>query len=121
MRYVVLHHTGFGDDHFDLMFERHPGGPLRTFRCPHWPPTVRQPLTPLPDHRRDYLEYEGPVSRGRGSVRRVDHGDFDAAIPAHGSGESLQLHSAVHEGGRIAIRIEAGDAGWTAAREAPPE
>jgi len=31
-------------------------------------------LTPLPRHRLRYLTYQGPLSRGRGHVRRVDHG-----------------------------------------------
>jgi hypothetical protein len=30
----------------------------------------------LPDHRQAYLDYEGPVSSGRGSVRRLDQGTY---------------------------------------------
>jgi hypothetical protein len=30
----------------------------------------------LPDHRLDYLDYEGPVSRDRGSVSRWDAGEY---------------------------------------------
>jgi hypothetical protein len=30
----------------------------------------------LGDHRLDYLEYEGPVSGGRGTVSRWDRGSF---------------------------------------------
>lgn len=30
----------------------------------------------LPEHRLAYLDYEGPVSSGRGSVRRLDTGNF---------------------------------------------
>src|SRR5262245_39924132 len=29
------------------------------------------------DHRLLYLDYEGPISGGRGRVRRVDRGDYD--------------------------------------------
>ena len=32
------------------------------------------PLTYLADHRREYLEYEGPVSGGRGNVTRIHQG-----------------------------------------------
>lgn len=32
---------------------------------------------PLCDHRRDYLEYEGPISGDRGRVTRVDAGSFE--------------------------------------------
>jgi hypothetical protein len=31
----------------------------------------------LPDHRPIYLDYEGAVAGDRGSVRRVDAGDYD--------------------------------------------
>ena len=31
---------------------------------------------PLADHRLAYLDYEGPVSGGRGSVARWDHGGY---------------------------------------------
>ena len=75
-RYVVLHHVGHGTPHFDLMLERDGDGPLRTFRVAAWPVVSRQQLTPLADHRRAYLDYEGDVGRGRGSVRRVEAGTF---------------------------------------------
>ncbi len=32
--------------------------------------------TRLADHRLAYLDYEGPISGNRGSVRRVDHGTY---------------------------------------------
>jgi hypothetical protein len=32
---------------------------------------------PLGDHRRDYLEYEGPVSGQRGQVSRIDAGSYE--------------------------------------------
>ena len=31
----------------------------------------------LPDHRLEYLDYEGPISQGRGRVEQVDAGQFD--------------------------------------------
>lgn len=74
LRYVVLRHEGIPDPHFDLMFETSPGSKLATWRSPAWPITPETPLIPLPDHRRDYLTYEGAVSQGRGSVRRVAQG-----------------------------------------------
>lgn len=72
-RYVVLHHTGYGPPHYDVMIERDADGPLRSWRSTTWPPTDGS-LTPNVDHRRHYLAYEGPVSGGRGEVRRIDHG-----------------------------------------------
>ena len=77
MRFVVLHHTGFGDPHYDLMLELEPGGPLRTWRSPVWPLANQTPLTPLQNLRREYLTYEGEVSRGRGNVRRVAGGEYE--------------------------------------------
>jgi hypothetical protein len=31
----------------------------------------------LPDHRRMYLDYEGPISGNRGEVSQWDHGDYE--------------------------------------------
>ena len=74
LRYVVLHHTGIDEPHFDLMLELIPGSELSTWRLPHWPPLAGDQFTPLPKHRRDYLEYEGPVSGDRGQVKRIAAG-----------------------------------------------
>lgn len=71
VRYVVLHHTGHGEDHFDLMYERAPGKALTSWRLPNWPPNVGDLVEPIGDHRRDYLEYEGEVSGNRGRVQRI--------------------------------------------------
>jgi len=74
-RYAVLRHEGVPDPHFDVLFERAPGSPLVAFRSPAWPvPAGGVELTALPDHRGAYLDYEGPVSGGRGHVRRVAGG-----------------------------------------------
>lgn len=39
----------------------------------------------LPDHRLDYLDHEGALSHGRGSVKRVDRGEFDFLSQTSGS------------------------------------
>jgi hypothetical protein len=77
LRYVVLRHEGFGDPHFDVMFETAPQAPLATWRAQVWPPKSGDYWTRLGDHRRDYLTYEGPVSRGRGEVRRTGAGSLE--------------------------------------------
>ncbi len=74
LRYAILLHTGHGADHYDLLFETSPGSALATWRSPVWPLENGTPLTSLPDHRPVYLDYEGPVSNGRGTVRRVASG-----------------------------------------------
>jgi hypothetical protein len=79
---VLLRHVlADGSWHFDWMLERalEAGGPLVTFR-------VNEALDALPqvfvaqsigDHRREYLEYEGAVSGGRGAVVRVGRGSVE--------------------------------------------
>jgi hypothetical protein len=76
LQFVVLHHTGYGDAHFDLMLEVSSRDPLITFRSPIWPITHTVQLTQLGEHRREYLSYEGPLSGGRGQVRRVAAGTY---------------------------------------------
>jgi len=71
LRFVILRHEGVESPHFDLMFETSSGSDLATFRCPKWPVTLGTELTALSDHRRAYLDYEGPLSNNRGHVTRV--------------------------------------------------
>jgi hypothetical protein len=74
LRYVVLRHDGINDPHFDLMLELTAGAALATWRLPVWPLGGRARVIRLADHRRDYLDYEGPVSGNRGTVSRVASG-----------------------------------------------
>ena len=76
LRYVVLRHEGIPDPHYDLLFETLPGSPLVSWRSPRWPIETDTPLKRLPDHRREYLDYEGPLTGERGHVRRVTTGYF---------------------------------------------
>jgi len=74
-RYVILHHEVGGGEHWDLMLER--GDVLLTWQLPHEPVSPADlpvPAHRIQDHRKAYLEYEGPVSGDRGNVTRVDHG-----------------------------------------------
>lgn len=74
-RYVILSHD-HPVPHFDLMLEA--GLALRTWRLPSAPrPGQILAAEPLPDHRLTYLDYEGPVSGGRGTVRQWDAGCYD--------------------------------------------
>ncbi|MDB5358578.1 MAG: hypothetical protein JWN24_5031 [Phycisphaerales bacterium] len=74
LQYAILHHTGIPQPHFDLLFETLPGSELAAWRSPVWPIETNTPLTRLRDHRRVYLEFEGELTRGRGSVSRVARG-----------------------------------------------
>ncbi len=75
-RFVILEHSWNGV-HWDLMLEEKDAlrtwaleSPLAEGRC--------VPARSLADHRRVYLDYEGPVSGNRGSVRRVESGTYKA-------------------------------------------
>jgi hypothetical protein len=72
--YVVLHHTGFGDPHFDLLLDLDGTSPLLTWRLKRWPIENGDVIELRPPHRRLYLEFEGQVSRDRGRVERVASG-----------------------------------------------
>jgi len=75
-RFVILRHDAPRGRHFDLMLER--GRALVTWALGEPPePGLETDAEPLPDHRIAYLDYEGPISGGRGSVTRWDHGEFD--------------------------------------------
>jgi hypothetical protein len=59
------------------MLERAPDAPLITFRLqerPDGPGLESFTAERLPDHRRAYLDYEGPVSNGRGRVEKLTQG-----------------------------------------------
>lgn len=87
-RFVILRHemlrAAARGSHWDFMLENK--GILLTWELPQLPPcppSVTSPRTfeelgirRLPDHRIEYLEYEGPVSNDRGSVQRVDAGTY---------------------------------------------
>ncbi len=75
VRFVILHHTGFGRDHYDLMIEQSEN--LATWQLYHDLRELPQDSVEairLGDHRKFYLDYEGLVSGGRGDVRRVSSG-----------------------------------------------
>jgi hypothetical protein len=77
-RFVILEHD-HPDLHWDLMLES--GAVLRTWRLAA-PPTPNAAVRAEPsfDHRLLYLDYEGPVSGGRGVVTRWDWGEFEWRI-----------------------------------------
>ena len=76
LRYVVLRHEGVAQPHFDLMLETAPGAALATWRIPRWPIDEQINIDKVAEHRRDYLDYEGPISGDRGHVKRVTAGTY---------------------------------------------
>jgi hypothetical protein len=77
-RYVILRHefaTRQSQVHWDFMFEF--GDKLRTWALAELPAAgVSIAAEQLPDHRLEYLDYEGSVSGDRGSVSRWDAGQM---------------------------------------------
>jgi hypothetical protein len=74
-RYVILEHD-FPERHWDFMLES--GEVLRTWRLTESPQPGQVIAAQASfDHRRLYLDYEGPISGGRGCVVCWDRGLFD--------------------------------------------
>jgi len=82
--FVLLQHdppggpqaTGLPAAHWDFLIEIAGQDHLAAWRLLNDPRTgaAEIPAERLPDHRRRYLDYEGEISGGRGSVRRIDRG-----------------------------------------------
>ncbi len=60
--------------HWDLMLELDDA--LVTWALNSWPPIDGELVCRLPDHRLEYLHFEGPLTGNRGSVVRVDCGHY---------------------------------------------
>lgn len=101
--YVILRHAPAAGssraEHWDLMLDT--GTVLRTWALADFP-ALDSPITAmqLPDHRRAYLDYEGPVPGDRGSVVRQDKGRYEVLEARPGlltvRLESLCLNGILH-------------------------
>lgn len=104
---VLWHEPAGGAPHFDWMIARtpHPAGDddrcLLTYRTSVSPPEAAGAFEAIPIemHRARYLWYEGALSDGRGTVRRVWAGR--ARVVA---GEGGPLLVEMYDGGKI-VRI----------------
>ena len=88
-RFVILEHD-HPVLHWDLMLEA--GDVLQTWRLA-MPPCLGVPIeaTALGDHRRAYLDYEGPVSGNRGNVKRWDAGKFEESFDSTAENRRLMF------------------------------
>ena len=93
-RFVILQHDDPRGLHWDLMLET--GSVLATWALPLPPNRNHEfPAQSLADHRAAYLDYEGPVSNGRGKVVRWDTGTYqlieqtDGRLTLNLSGDKL--------------------------------
>lgn len=74
-RFVILEHDSPIGRHWDLMLETVDA--LNAWAIVE-PPDAPGPIQAraLADHRLKYLDFEGPVSGGRGTVTRWDYGEY---------------------------------------------
>lgn len=104
--FVLLEHTTSEAVHWDFIIEV-PGREL----LPTWR-LLQDPLQNagdipaelIADHPRHFLDYEGPVREGRGSVRRVDRGA--ATVMSFDSPNLRAELSGNHVSGEICITTE---------------
>ena len=108
-RFVVLEHD-HPTLHWDFMLEW--GTSLRTWRLDRIPAEAATlNAVALPDHRLVYLDYEGPVTRNRGSVARVASGTFEVLS---GTSDSLtvRLSGELLSGVAIVTSADSGSFEW---------
>lgn len=87
-RFAILEHD-HPELHWDLLLED--GAVLRAWRLAEPPRVgVRIAATALAAHRLVYLDYEGPISGGRGAVKRWEAGVYEGALSATCC--AIQLH-----------------------------
>ena len=97
MRFVVLQHFLVGECHFDWLFESPSTDLLTTWQTEIWPLGLGEtPCRRLPDHRRIYLTYEGPVLLNRGRVQRIEAGTY-TAVSATEARFVAALHGQIHQ------------------------
>ena len=77
-RFVILHHLAPTGEHWDFMLEQKDD--LATWQMLTEP--IGRQACPIQcvrieDHRKRYLEYQGPISGGRGIVTRYDRGTYE--------------------------------------------
>ena len=101
-RFVILEHD-HPFLHWDLMLEA--GAVLQTWRLAAAPDVGVAPIeaTALGDHRALYLDYEGPVSGKRGTVKRWDAGVF-TETPASTAATRILILEGMRVFGRCRLR-----------------
>jgi hypothetical protein len=111
-RYVILEHD-HPELHWDLMLEA--GAVLRTWRLAA-PPRAGERVHAEPsfDHRPLYLDYEGPVSGDRGTVKAWDRGTYEPALAgsAAEAADVLVTVTGARLRGTTALRRDESGAWW---------
>jgi hypothetical protein len=103
-RFVILQHASPHGLHWDFMLEM--GTALASWALAQPPAASQQiPARALSEHRLAYLDYDGPISRGRGTVTRWDEGTYQIERQAEGllvvllSGKNLTGRATLHRTG----------------------
>ena len=113
-RFAVLDHD-WPHPHRDLFFER--GGVLKAWRLPPaFDLASPVPAVAIGDHRPVYLDYEGPVSGGRGRVTRWDGGELE--WERHSADDIVVRLGGTHLRGRFQLVRADGDE-WVMSALAP--
>jgi len=110
-QFVVLRHDTPQGVHFDFMLES--AGMLKTWALPRLPESDAEiPCEMLADHRLAYLDEQGPISGGRGTVVRWDRGD--CIVTRQGDAEWMAELAGEKIAGTAIIRRSADDPSrWT--------
>ncbi len=109
-RFVILEHTSPRGLHWDLMLQA--GESLESWSLAEPPrPGATIAAEALPDHRPFYLDYEGPVSGGRGTVIRWDQGTYELEV-REPDRIAIVLHGAKLTGRATLARSAESPAAW---------
>jgi hypothetical protein len=112
-RFVIQEHTTGSDVHWDFMLEWGSGQALQTYRLDKAPQQLlRGPANAVRifDHPLKFLTYQGPVNKGRGSVRIVEAGTYQLVNNEHNRIE-LNLAGQILKGNFTLCHVK--DDKWT--------
>jgi hypothetical protein len=114
-RFVVLRHEMPAGSprlsHWDFMLED--GQALCTWALDEHPRAgAKVRATSLADHRLDYLDLEGPISGNRGSVTRLDRGEYEC-LERNESHWRVKLAGATLRSELTIVRDPSDESSWT--------
>ncbi len=105
-KFVIQKHTKGPETHWDLMLQV--ADVLQTYRLDLPPEKITdQPVTAIRiiDHPLKFLEYQGPVNKGKGSVQIADTGTYHV-LKTEPQSQSLEINGKVLKGHYCLTRLE---------------
>lgn len=108
-KFVIQQHSTAQGIHWDFMLEL--GDILQTYRLDKAPQQLTQSsatAVKIFDHPLKFLTYEGPLSKGQGSVSIVETGTYEALHQAHDRLE-LDLNGKILKGKFTLSHVEGDD------------